>query len=540
MSLIKCSNCGHMISDKAEKCPKCGCVVQKEDYALENDEKIEVSSYEGRNRRKWVIAAILLCLITGGIFYAIKSNKNDSVITLPDDDSIVGEIKNDSSESNAIVELTPEFIRSLEQYDELGIFNDGYAAVRKGDKWGYINTKGEEVIPPTIDARYVGVFSEGYAVALLNSGRISVIDEKGESVFSIVDNTNGNYDGNNKYWTPFFKNGKIFIYNSKDHCEDVYDNQGNIIDKANFDKAEEYYRNNTPNPHYSLYSINDDNNWGVKDYKGDVVVEAKYDLACICSYNSISAYSCGTISNGVVLVSLDEIKSSAYEHDGELIDDDVIKHYGYADFSGNDTFSDDLRKKCEESKKGRYGDMDIQEGNSESEDMYAVDSDGSLSSGSGSNGVTFRNLDDVFDFVRPSKSFNAHTGSLQIKCEEYGSGEVMRMYYRGKLLSDVGWSNPKQVAKGEYAQLAVRTDRYQVTVVLHLPDGNHDRLYLYFEPMPTSTNKQLAEALSRGAKINIPTSEGWLKFEPIVDGSVATLSFEPSSAKPSPRVYYME
>ena len=30
MALIKCNECGHMISDKATKCPKCGCPTKVE------------------------------------------------------------------------------------------------------------------------------------------------------------------------------------------------------------------------------------------------------------------------------------------------------------------------------------------------------------------------------------------------------------------------------------------------------------------------------------------------------------------------------
>ena len=34
-----------------------------------------------------------------------------------------------------------------EKYDEITDFHKGFACVRQGDKWGFINEKGEEVIP---------------------------------------------------------------------------------------------------------------------------------------------------------------------------------------------------------------------------------------------------------------------------------------------------------------------------------------------------------------------------------------------------------
>ncbi len=153
---------------------------------------------------------------------------------------------------------------------------------------------------------------------------------------------------------------------------------------------------------------------------------------------------------------------------------------------------------------------------------------------------SFQDLDDVFLFIMPSKTFDTGSGDLEIKCVEYNEGVEMTMYYRGKYLSKVGWENPNTVAQGSYARLAVRTDRYQVSFILHMPDGSHSKPYLYFEPMPTSTNQELAAALQRGANINVPITNGWMRFQPIVDGSRAGLSFEPSSSKPTPFIYNMK
>lgn len=35
MTLIRCSECGHSISDKAEMCPNCGCPIEKKIYCEE-------------------------------------------------------------------------------------------------------------------------------------------------------------------------------------------------------------------------------------------------------------------------------------------------------------------------------------------------------------------------------------------------------------------------------------------------------------------------------------------------------------------------
>ena len=35
MTLIRCSECGHSVSDKAERCPNCGCPIEKKIYCEE-------------------------------------------------------------------------------------------------------------------------------------------------------------------------------------------------------------------------------------------------------------------------------------------------------------------------------------------------------------------------------------------------------------------------------------------------------------------------------------------------------------------------
>lgn len=152
--------------------------------------------------------------------------------------------------------------------------------------------------------------------------------------------------------------------------------------------------------------------------------------------------------------------------------------------------------------------------------------------------IYFRDVYDVFRFICPSKTFDARGVKLEIRCIENNQGEsMMKMYFNDKFLSDVGWINPNEVAMGSYAQLAIRNDIYQVTVILHLPDERHKNPYLYFEPLQTSTDRQLATALNRGARINIPTTEGWIRLEPMIEGNKATLSFEPSDLKPTPIIY---
>lgn len=82
MALIKCTECGHMISDKATKCPKCGCPVKKgSDIAQHNDDiSRQPTSYNkdnSGNNNKWLygIIALLLAALAGGGYYFYDKNK---------------------------------------------------------------------------------------------------------------------------------------------------------------------------------------------------------------------------------------------------------------------------------------------------------------------------------------------------------------------------------------------------------------------------------------------------------------------------------
>lgn len=76
MALIKCTACGHMISDKATKCPKCGCPTTKrsEPHIPQETPQVQPVYYEddeGGSSRKWLygIIALLVALIAGGGYW---------------------------------------------------------------------------------------------------------------------------------------------------------------------------------------------------------------------------------------------------------------------------------------------------------------------------------------------------------------------------------------------------------------------------------------------------------------------------------------
>ena len=65
------------------------------------------------------------------------------------------------------------------QFDEVGLFSEGLAAVKVGMKWGFVDGKGKWVIPPNFDG--VGYFSEGLAAAKIGE-RWGFINKKGGTI----------------------------------------------------------------------------------------------------------------------------------------------------------------------------------------------------------------------------------------------------------------------------------------------------------------------------------------------------------------------
>ena len=79
------------------------------------------------------------------------------------------------------------------QFEEVSKFSEGLAPIKQNGKWGYINTKGEVVIPCIYDAAWP--FSEGLATVKkgrwpigqrLPNGKYGFINTKGEVVIPCI------------------------------------------------------------------------------------------------------------------------------------------------------------------------------------------------------------------------------------------------------------------------------------------------------------------------------------------------------------------
>lgn len=213
MALTTCKECGGKMSDRATECPHCGCPreFQDEIHLTDNSSaqsQEPLSEQPQTNPKKahkglWIsIAALVVVALCVGAFMIFGRTST--------------------------LKITPEFTKALQKYDQIDAFSEGLAAVRRDGKWGYINLKGEEVIPCQFSDDFPpGQFSEGLACVVdersevdkkLWNKRVGFINKKGEFVIT------GDYyteaptlgtvweDDNHKL--PSFKDGKCAVWNT--------------------------------------------------------------------------------------------------------------------------------------------------------------------------------------------------------------------------------------------------------------------------------------------------------------------------------------
>ncbi len=118
-------------------------------------------------------------------------------------------------------------LNNLEKkYDTVGEHTNGLIQVyKKGSGVGYINAKGEEVVPPTNDE--IGLFSEGLA-RVKNNGNIYYINNKGERIINL----------DNKYLnSAVFSDGLAQVKTTK---EAYIDKSGKLITPLVFEETTKF------------------------------------------------------------------------------------------------------------------------------------------------------------------------------------------------------------------------------------------------------------------------------------------------------------
>ncbi len=349
MALIKCTECGAAISDKAEVCPKCGCPVGTDSAAVsEKHEDSPEPDAPKKKSRKWLWVLLAVLVVAGAAsaaWFVLSPQGAASAFT--------------GKKEEPKVKITPEFCNAIRKYDELRDFREGFAAVRNGKKWGFINTEGKEVVACKYDE--VRWFHDGLA-AVLQKGKWGFVDTEGKEVIPFkFDEEQGS--------APEFSQGLAFVYvdaKGKRECCFI-DKTGEVklkladkyivhygseptfnedkvcgVETANNkyvfidmegNEVKDYKEKPQKEPPYDTFR-GKNGKMGVMDRKtGKYIIPAKYsELSSFHNGVALAKLSYTTISSGV----------SGY-------DENTVYIYGYVDIEGNETFtSDDYIKVREE------------------------------------------------------------------------------------------------------------------------------------------------------------------------------------------------
>lgn len=160
----------------------------------------------------------------------------------------------------------------VKEYDYIGYYSEGFAAVGRDGKWGYIDEDGIEICPlqytlPFWQENNPFPFSEGYAVVIKSTpyptgdGEMfcGYINTKGEEVCSCKFGAACNFD--NGIALVMKKNMKWYVINKKFQ----------IITKRGYDEIEPFENG------YAAARI--ETKWGLIDINGNEVCKIKYDNA---------------------------------------------------------------------------------------------------------------------------------------------------------------------------------------------------------------------------------------------------------------------
>lgn len=338
MALIECTECGHKVSDKAECCPNCGCPIEEimsadasnnTNVSQVYDDAVQFDDIPPKKSKGWLwTIVVILVLAAIGVGVWLFTNGK-----LGEDDP-----------TTAKVEITPEFIAAVHQYDELYPFSEGLAAVKKDGKFGYIDTKGNLVIPCQFG--YASDFIEGTAVVAKDDGMpYCILNRDGrvvETKYILKDNSRYiESDGSlSQSSETHILNGEVRKYvgfYTLTEKKDNGDNVAHYLDKnlkEVTEPSESLLRDFAPDSVYTEYFesgkdyLGDDEILsGLKDKKGTIIIPARYRYVRMCD-------------NGVALAEIHVEPADFFHQEGLTV-------FGYIDLNGNSTFTDADFKKIE-------------------------------------------------------------------------------------------------------------------------------------------------------------------------------------------------
>lgn len=112
-------------------------------------------------------------------------------------------------------------------YDEIKPFSEGLAAVKRDDKWGFVNMQGEEVIPCIYEL--VDEFSNGLAGVRTSKGRWGFINKNGSMVIK------------DKYLDVHpFSDGLAGVFSSYENSWGFIDTEGFLVIPYEYDEVTDF------------------------------------------------------------------------------------------------------------------------------------------------------------------------------------------------------------------------------------------------------------------------------------------------------------
>lgn len=281
-----CPECGAEIKDNGTKfCAKCGnerkgtekfcsqCGTPYGQSLTSNVSEIEVSQDKSSKKGILIVAVVAIIALLGGAAWYFLGNQNKY--------SLEG------------------LAKAVVNYDYVGDFQDGMAIVNKGEKIGFIDKMGNEVIPciydfledadcsfreglafvrqgdkcffidkegkKPFDFKYDSAnnFSEGLAV-VWKDGKCGYIDTKGNEVIALTD----------KQFYSDFSDGLAAV--SKDGKFGFIDKTGKLVIPFNFEQLEP---EENPSFHEGLAAVGKNGKYGYIDKNGKEIVPFKFDSA---------------------------------------------------------------------------------------------------------------------------------------------------------------------------------------------------------------------------------------------------------------------
>ena len=363
----QCPN-GHEVGGEAKFCPICGAEVidngttycakcgserkGTEKFCSQCGTPFGVSPMLGNNKtpqkssKKGIVIAAVVCLLmlaTGGAaWYFLQKDKY-------------------SLEGLALAAVN---------YDKIGIFRDGMAMVWKGETFGYIDRKGNEIIPCIYKGEngnpyYLpSNFSEG--LALVEQGdRMFFINKEGKEAFPFnYEGAHPFHDGlalvwrngkygyidkkgnevitlNDKYYGDDFSEGFAAAWEDQEHHEKYgyIDKKGNIVISMQYEA--EYEAHSFPFSQ-GLAVVQKDGKYGYIDTNGNEVIPCKYEYALTFSEGLAPVHGdngwgyVDKMGNEVIPCNFATANSFSGGYAAVSKDDE---HYFFIDKSGNEVLS---------------------------------------------------------------------------------------------------------------------------------------------------------------------------------------------------------